>query len=179
MAENVFLGRQPVGRFGLVDRRRMQGETARLLGRLGVELDPGTPLGELPMASRQLVAIARAVSSSARVLVFDEPTTSLTQRESDLLFAAIRRLRADGIGIVYVSHRMEEIFDLCDRVTVLRDGRHVATRRVAETDLAGLIGDDGRARARGGAARRGDADGADRCSRRAASDGAASCTTSA
>jgi ribose transport system ATP-binding protein len=140
VAENVFLGRQPVGRFGLVDRRRMHGETARLLGRLGVELDPGTPLGELPMASRQLVAIARAVSSSARVLVFDEPTTSLTQRESDLLFAAIRRLRADGIGIVYVSHRMQEIFNLCDRVTVLRDGRRIATWRVAETDLAGLIG---------------------------------------
>ena len=92
------------------------------------------------MASRQLVAIARAVSSSARVLVFDEPTTSLTQHESDLLFAAIRRLRADGIGIVYVSHRMQEIFDLCDRVTVLRDGRRIATMPVAETDLAGLIG---------------------------------------
>ncbi len=140
VAENVFLGRQPVGRFGLIDRRRMREETSRLLGRLGVAIDPDTPLGELPVASRQLVAIARAVSSSARVLVFDEPTTSLTQHESDLLFAAIRRLRADGIGIVYVSHRMQEIFDLCDRVTILRDGRRIATMPVAETDLAGLIG---------------------------------------
>jgi ABC-type sugar transport system ATPase subunit len=140
VAENVFLGRQPVGRFGLIDRRRMREETGRLLSRLGVAIDPDTPLGELPVASRQLVAIARAVSSSARVLVFDEPTTSLTQHESDLLFAAIRRLRADGIGIVYVSHRMQEIFDLCDRVTVLRDGRRIATMPVAETDRAGLIG---------------------------------------
>jgi ABC-type sugar transport system ATPase subunit len=140
VAENIFLGRQPTGRFGLIDYRRMNREASKLLARLGVPLDPEAAVGSLSVAQRQIIAIARAISTTARIIIFDEPTSSLTERETNLLFQTIERLRADGLGVIYISHRMEEIFRLCDRVTVLRDGRHVATKPVAETDLRGLIG---------------------------------------
>lgn len=139
VAENIFLGRQPTNRLGLIDKRRMLAESHRILNELGVALDPAATVGRLSIAERQVVAIARAVSTKARILIFDEPTSSLTRRESELLLAMIRRLRDQGIGIIYVSHRMEEIFELCDRVTVFRDGRYVATRPVAETSLPELV----------------------------------------
>jgi ribose transport system ATP-binding protein len=139
VAENIFLGRQPTGRFGLIDRRRLNAEARQVLAELGVSLDPETIVDQLSIAEQQVVAIARAVSTRARILIFDEPTSSLTRRETDLLMAMIRRLRDQGIGIVYVSHRMEEIFELCDRVTVFRDGKFVATRKVAETSMAELV----------------------------------------
>jgi ribose transport system ATP-binding protein len=139
VAENIFLGRQPTGRFGLIDRRRLNAEARQVLAELGVSLDPETIVDQLSIAEQQVVAIARAVSTRARILIFDEPTSSLTRRETDLLMAMIRQLRDQGIGIVYVSHRMEEIFELCDRVTVFRDGKFVATRKVAETSMAELV----------------------------------------
>jgi ABC-type sugar transport system ATPase subunit len=140
VAENVFLGRQPVGRFGLVDYGAMNREAARLLKDLGAEIEPMRPVGSLSTAQRQIVAIARAISTRCRVIIFDEPTSSLTEREATLLFQAIRRLSAQGIGVIYISHRMEEIFRLCDRVTVLRDGAYVATKPIAETSMRDLIG---------------------------------------
>jgi ribose transport system ATP-binding protein len=139
VAENIFLGRQPTNRLGLIDKRLMLSESRRILDELGVALDPAATVGRLSIAERQVVAIARAVSTKARILIFDEPTSSLTRRESELLLAMIRRLRGQGIGIIYVSHRMEEIFELCDRVTVFRDGRYVATRNVSETSLPELV----------------------------------------
>lgn len=139
VAENIFLGRQPVGRFGLVDYGAMNRGAARLLQDLGAEIDPKQVVGSISTAQRQLVAIARAISSLCRVVIFDEPTSSLTERETSRLFEAIRRLSAQGIGIIYISHRIEEIFRLCDRVTVLRDGRYVATKPVAETSMHDLI----------------------------------------
>jgi len=141
VAENIFLGRQPIGRFGLIDQRRMDAEAKTLLEGLGVALDPEALVGSLSVAQRQIIAIARAAASAAaRIVIFDEPTSSLTERETGLLFDLIRRLRSQGLGIIYISHRMEEIFSLCDRVTVLRDGRYVATTPVADTDLRQLIG---------------------------------------
>ncbi len=139
VAENIFLGRQPTNRLGLIDRKRLLSEAGAVLRDLGVTLHPQTLVGSLSIADRQVVAIARAVSMQARIMIFDEPTSSLTHRESELLLSMIRRLRDQGIGIVYVSHRMEEIFDLCDRVTVFRDGKYVATRDVADTSMTELV----------------------------------------
>jgi ribose transport system ATP-binding protein len=139
VAENIYLGRQPTNRFGLIDRRRMHAEAAGILEELGVSLDPAAIVGRLSIAERQVVAIARVVSTRARIMIFDEPTSSLTRRESELLLTMIRRLRDQGVGVIYVSHRMEEIFDLCDRVTVFRDGKYVATRQVSETSLNELV----------------------------------------
>jgi len=139
VAENIFLGRQPTNRLGLINRKRLMSAAAAVLRDLGVALHPETLVGSLSIAERQVVAIARAVSMRARIMIFDEPTSSLTHRESDLLLSMIRRLREQGIGIIYVSHRMEEIFDLCDRVTVFRDGKYVATRYIAETSMAELV----------------------------------------
>ncbi len=140
VAENIFLGRQPTGRFGLIDRKRMAREAQAIVDGLGVTLDVNATVQSLSVAQRQIIAIARAAASTARIVIFDEPTSSLTDRETNLLFELIERLKARGLGIIYISHRMEEIFRLCDRVTVFRDGRLVGTRPVAETDLRDLIG---------------------------------------
>ncbi len=139
VAENIFLGRQPTNRFGLIDHRRLLKEARQVLEELGVSMDPQALVGGLSIAERQVIAIARAVSMHARIMIFDEPTSSLSRRESELLMAMIRRLRDQGVGIIYVSHRMEEIFSLCDRVTVFRDGRYVATRDVAATSMGELV----------------------------------------
>jgi ribose transport system ATP-binding protein len=117
----------------------MQRETRQLLDRLGVSIDPGAIAGTISIAERQMVAIARAVSTEARIIIFDEPTSSLTDRETELLFTIINRLRSQGIGIIYISHRMDEIFKLCNRVTVFRDGRFVATQMIEETSLEEII----------------------------------------
>jgi ribose transport system ATP-binding protein len=139
VAENIFLGRQPKGRFGLVDHGRMQREASALLASLGVSIDPTALVGAISIAERQMVAIARAVSTDARIIIFDEPTSSLSERETELLFGIIQQLRSKGVGVIYISHRMEEIFRLCDRVTVFRDGRYVATKKVADTRLPEII----------------------------------------
>lgn len=125
VAENIFLGRQP-RRFGLVDRRRMNADAAALLQRVGVDVDPRTPVAELGIARLQMVEIAKALSLDARVLIMDEPTAVLTTGEVDKLFRIVRRLREDGVGVVFITHHLEEIAALGDRVTVLRDGRSVA-----------------------------------------------------
>src|SRR5690606_9222044 len=143
VAENLFLGRFP-GRV-LLDRRGMRRRAQELLTTVGSEADPDTRLGRLSVAQQQMVEIAKAVGQEARVLIMDEPTAVLGERESQKLFALIRRLRAEGKTILYVSHRLPEVLDLCDRITVLRDGRHVTTlegaRRegVDESKLASLM----------------------------------------
>lgn len=126
VAENLFLGHLP-HRFGRVDRRTLIAEAERLLQWVGETLNPRARLGSLPIAQRQMVEIAKALSHDAKVFAFDEPTSSLTSREVDRLFEVIRQLRDEGRVILYVSHRMEEIFKLCDAATVFRDGRHVRT----------------------------------------------------
>ncbi|MET8815342.1 sugar ABC transporter ATP-binding protein [Streptomyces sp. NPDC004549] len=124
VAENIFLGRQP-RRFGLVDRRRMEADAEELLARVGVQVSPRTRVRELGIARLQMVEIAKALSLDARVLIMDEPTAVLTSEEVERLFTLVRGLRADGVGIVFITHHLEEIAALGDRVTVLRDGRSV------------------------------------------------------
>ena len=138
-AENVFLGREPHRFPGLVDRVAMQEGAQRILDGLGAGFDAATPVRTLTLAQRQLVEVARALSLDARVLVMDEPTSALTERETRALFSAIRRLTSRGVAIVFISHRLDEIFEIGDRVTVLRDGRHVATKEVASADRRELV----------------------------------------
>ncbi len=132
VAENVFMGRQPRDRFGRVDWRAMYREVERLLGTLGVRVDVRSPVRGLAVADQQLVEIAKALSLEARVLIMDEPTASLSAREVDRLFAIVRTLREQGVAVLFVSHRLEEIFALCQRITVFRDGAHVITAPAAE-----------------------------------------------
>ncbi|MCN9239378.1 sugar ABC transporter ATP-binding protein [Streptomyces sp. RY43-2] len=124
VAENIFLGRQP-RRFGFIDRKRMNSGAAELLARVGVDVDPRTKVRELGIARLQMVEIAKALSLDARVLIMDEPTAVLTTEEVDKLFRIVRKLREDGVGIVFITHHLEEIAALGDRVTVLRDGRSI------------------------------------------------------
>ena len=135
--DNVFLLRE-TGNVWL-DRASMRHETRRVLETLGEQFSVDVPLDQLTLAQRQMVGIARALVLNCRLLILDEPTGSLSERESQSLFAVIRRLRSDGVSILYVSHRLEEVFELADRVTVLRDGKHVATMRIPELDRAELI----------------------------------------
>ncbi len=139
VAENIFLGRQPLNRFHLVDHRRMNEMASAWLGELGISTDPTLPVGMISVAERQMVSIARAVSLNARLMIFDEPTASLAGRETELLFAVIRNLKAKGIGIIYISHRMEEIFGLCDRLTIMRDGNVITTSAVADISADEII----------------------------------------
>jgi ribose transport system ATP-binding protein len=140
VAENIFLGREfRRGLPGQVDRRRALAEAKRLLVALDPGLDPATPVDRLGVAQQQVVEIAKALSQEARILVMDEPTAALSERECARLFAIIRDLRAKGVAIVYITHRLQEVFELGDRITVLRDGRHVATLRPGETDPDALV----------------------------------------
>jgi ribose transport system ATP-binding protein len=140
VAENIFLGAAPTRAFGIIDRRRLNAETAALLRDLGMDLDPDTPLDRLSLPARQLVEIAKALRDrTATVLVMDEPTSALTSREVDQLFALIGRLTARGVAIVYITHRLDEVYRIGDRVTVMRDGRRVATKALAETTVAELV----------------------------------------
>ncbi|RIK73918.1 MAG: hypothetical protein DCC67_17275 [Planctomycetota bacterium] len=139
-ADNVFIGREPRRLAGLLlDRRHMERHTRELLDRLGEALPVDRPLGELPLAQRQMIGMARALSQQCRLLIMDEPTASLSTREAETLFRIIRQLRSEGVAILYVSHRMEEIFALADRATVLRDGHHVATASLGEVTPSKLI----------------------------------------
>jgi monosaccharide-transporting ATPase len=138
VAENVWLAREP-RKWGLVDWSRMFRDTEALFRELGIDIDPRATLGALRTAQRQMVAIARGVSLGAKVLVLDEPTSSLAEREVTLLYGLIRKLKAQGTAIVYISHRFDELFTICDRVTVLRDGRHVATRPIAGLERLDLV----------------------------------------
>ncbi len=140
VAENVFFGRLPSRRLGTVDRDRLNREARGLLHAVGLDVDPSARLGYLSVAQRQLVEIARALSQDAKVIAMDEPTSALSYTEIETLFGLIERLTAQGVGIIYVSHKLDELFRLSDRITVLRDGAHVGERITAETSEDELIG---------------------------------------
>ncbi len=140
VAENILLGSEPVrGRTPIIDRPAMVEQAAAALARLGESIDTGTPVGRLSVAQQQMVEIAKALSRNVRVLAMDEPTAPLTERETENLFAVIRSLKSHGVGIIYISHRLEEIFEVGDRVTVLRDGALVHSCGIREIDRRGLI----------------------------------------
>jgi len=138
VAENIFLGREP-RRFGLVDWKKMNAGARAILDRLGLEVDPEATLGSLNIALRQMVAIARGVSFGAKVVVLDEPTSSLTEHEVSILYGVIRRLKGEGAAVVYISHRFDELYAVCDRVTVLRDGKLVGTRALEGLERIDLV----------------------------------------
>ena len=137
--ENIFLGREPTKIPGVVDFGELYGKAQMLLDGLGVEINAKTPVAELGIAQQQMVEVAKALSLDARILIMDEPTSSLTEQEIGQLFAAIRKLRDKGVAIVYISHRMEELFEIGDRVTVLRDGRYVGTHKLSDISKDELV----------------------------------------
>ncbi len=139
VAENIFLGREPRARFGGVDFRKMNTAAQSILDDLGFAIPATLRMRSLSVAQMQLVEIAKALSHDAEVIFMDEPTSAIGHREAHQLFAVVRRLRAQGRGIVYVSHRLSEIFDIADRYTVFRDGAYVGSGAVAEVDRASLI----------------------------------------
>ncbi len=138
VAENIMLGRQPT-RFGLIDRRALRRAAVAALARLEVDCDPDVELGRLPVAHQQMVAIARALDLQARVLVLDEPTASLDQREVAELFGVLRALRSNGLGIVFVTHFLDQVYDLTDRITVLRNGARVGEYETAHLPRLELV----------------------------------------
>ncbi|MET0414672.1 MAG: sugar ABC transporter ATP-binding protein [Actinoplanes sp.] len=139
VAENIAIGNQPLTRLRQVDRRAMTANAERLFHRLGVHLDPSRPARGLSIADQQLVEIAKALSSEARILVMDEPTAALSGVEVERLFAVVRSLRDEGAAVLFISHRFEEITALCQRVTIMRDGKHVATERTEDLTVDDMI----------------------------------------
>ena len=138
VAENIYLAREP-RRAGFIDRRRLRADAQRCLDRLRVAVRPDDPVETLSVAQQQMVEIAKALSMDATVLIMDEPTSSLTESETTTLFGLIRDLRGQGVGVVYISHRLDEMAQIVDRVTVLRDGRHVATDDFAATHIDRVV----------------------------------------
>ena len=136
--ENIFLGQEP-SRLSFIPRSEEREKALKLFARIGVEIDPEKLCGELSVAEQQVVEIAKALSRNARVILMDEPTAALTPREVDGLLKVVRELRSQGIGIIYVSHRLDEIDAIADRVTILRDGAHVATREKSDLDREQMI----------------------------------------
>jgi ribose transport system ATP-binding protein len=139
VAENIFLGREPCHKLGLIDAKRLRAQAEELLERLGVELDVRTPVGELTVASQQMVEIAKALSQNADLIVMDEPSAILAGHELERLFAMVDSLVKQGVTIVYISHRLDEVFEIADEITVLKDGVVVDTCSVKEIDRAGLV----------------------------------------
>ena len=123
--ENLFLGREPRDKFGRVDRKAMIAEADRILKDLGIDVDVSAPLSRYPTAIQQMVAIARAVSINAKLVIMDEPTSSLDSQEVQVLFRIIRQLKSQGISVIFISHKLDEIFEICDRLTVFKDGEYV------------------------------------------------------
>jgi ABC-type sugar transport system ATPase subunit len=132
VAENIFAGSLPRMPGGLIRKGELMRAAKAVLDQVGLDVSPGARIRSLPLAQRQLVEIGRALSRKARVIVLDEPTATLTSHEVEILFATVKRLKATGVGIIFISHHLEEVFAICDRVTVMRDGRSVETRPVSQ-----------------------------------------------
>ncbi len=138
LMDNMWLGRYP-SKLGFVSEKRMYEDTLAILDDLGIKLNPRQIMSELPVAKRQMAEIAKAVSYNARIIVLDEPTSSLSDKEVEQLFSIIEKLKKRGCAIVYISHKMEEILKISDEITVMRDGRHIATRPASELDMNTII----------------------------------------
>lgn len=138
-AENIFLGRERSQAAVLIDQKHIVSEARRVLDGLGVKIDIRRAVSDLGVAQQQMVEVAKALSQDARILIMDEPTSALTDYEIKELFAAIRQLKAEGVAVIYISHRLEELFEIGDRVTVLRDGKHVGTHNIKDIGKSELI----------------------------------------
>lgn len=138
VAENIFLGREPIGKFG-VNTRKMEADAQEMLDKFDLGINAGAEVFDLSIAQQQMVEIVKAISFNCRILVMDEPTSSISDKEVEALFEIMRNLAKQGVGIIYISHKMSELYEVCDRVTVLRDGTYVGTRDVADTPKDELI----------------------------------------
>ena len=137
--ENLFMGKEIHGKFGIFDRKAMQKKAREALNTLGVDISPKTVMSELSVGQQQMVEICKALMADAKVIIMDEPTAALTQSETVALFKVIESLRKKGVSMVYISHRMEEIFELCDRITVLRDGSYIGVKNIPETNMNEIV----------------------------------------
>ena len=137
--ENLFMGKEIHGKFGICDKKAMQKKAQVALNTLGVNISPKTVMSELSVGQQQMVEICKALMADAKVIIMDEPTAALTQSETVALFKVIESLRKKGVSMVYISHRMEEIFELCDRITVLRDGSYIGVKNIPETNMNEIV----------------------------------------
>lgn len=137
--ENLFMGKEIHGKFGICDKKARQKKAQEALNILGVNISPKTVMAELSVGQQQMVEICKALMADAKVIIMDEPTAALTQSETAALFKVIESLRKKGVSMVYISHRMEEIFELCDRITVLRDGSYIGVKNIPETNMNEIV----------------------------------------
>lgn len=138
--QNLFLGKEIKNKFGALDTKKMKEESSTILKKLGVvDIDPNQVLGELSIGKQQMVEIAKALMVDTKFLIMDEPTAALTPRETEALFKVVRSLKEKGVAMIYISHRMEEIFDLCEKITILRDGEYVGTKNICDTDMNDVV----------------------------------------
>ena len=138
VAENIFLGREKI-HSGILSNKQMNREAKEILARLNIDIDPATIVGDLAVSKQQMVEIAKALSTNARILIMDEPTSALTSSEINDLFVIIRKLKSEGCGIVYISHRLEELQHIVDRVTIMRDGKYITTMNFEDTTMTEII----------------------------------------
>ncbi|WP_407926809.1 sugar ABC transporter ATP-binding protein [Caproicibacter fermentans] len=139
VTENMFVGKEIHGRFGILNKKAMNKEAQEVLKRLGVQIPVERVMSELSIGQQQMIEVAKALMVDAKVIIMDEPTAAMTLEETRTLFRILGELKKKGVSIIYISHRMEEIFEICDRVTVLRDGQYIGTKPVEETDMNSLI----------------------------------------
>lgn len=139
IADNMFLGRELKNKFGFLDKKSMERIAGEKLKMLGLDINPRTLIKDISLGRRQLVEIAKALLLDAELIIMDEPTAALTEKETELLFKVVRSLRDKGVSFIYISHRMEEMFHLCDSITVLRDGKYVGTKAIKETSFDEIV----------------------------------------
>ena len=137
--ENLFMGKEITNGFGICDKKAMRKKAKEVLDMMGVDINPAAVMSELSVGQQQMIEICKALMVDAKVIIMDEPTAALTQSETDALFKVIHSLRKKGVSMVYISHRMEEIFELCDRITVLRDGSYIGTEEIKDIDMNDIV----------------------------------------
>ena len=137
--QNLFMGKEIKNKLGMLDKSEMEKRTNDVMNKLGADISPNTPMNMLSIGQQQMVEIAKALMEDAKVIIMDEPTAALTPSETETLFTVVRSLRNNGVSIIYISHRMEEIFDLSDRITVLRDGIYVGTKETENTEVSEIV----------------------------------------
>ena len=140
--ENMFMGKEILHgprRLGITNQKAMRHKAADTIAQLGVDIDPSAVMGTLSVGQQQMVEIAKSLLADCKVLIMDEPTAALSPAETKVLFTVIRQLKERGVSIIYISHRMEEIFELCDRITIMRDGQYIDTKNISETDMSGVV----------------------------------------